>query len=91
MEEEHRANQGAWCSLVHAIFWSKTRSVLPGQLINTDLGNGYYTRSLCPMDRVFLAVICAGIVLLVAALALGTPQTSSDGLTTGLHKRILPR
>jgi hypothetical protein len=43
------------------------------------------------MDRVFLAVICAGIILLVAALALGTPQTSSDGLTTGLHQRMKVR
>ena len=73
------------------IFRSKSRSVLPSPVINADLGNGYYTRSLCPMDRVFLAVICAGIILLVAALALGTPQTSSDGLTTGLHQRMKVR
>ena len=54
-------------------------------------GNGFCSRSLGPMDRVFLTIICAGIVLLVTALALGTPRTNSGGLTTGLYQRVLPR
>jgi len=41
------------------------------------------------MDRVFLTIICAGIVLLVTALALGTPRTNSGGLTNGLYQRVL--
>jgi hypothetical protein len=31
------------------------------------------------MDRVFLTILCAGIVLLVTALALTTPALKSDG------------
>jgi hypothetical protein len=53
--------------------------------------SGFSRRLLCPMDRVFLAVICARIIMLVAALALGTPQTNSGGLTTGLYQSVIPR
>jgi hypothetical protein len=44
------------------------------------------------MDRVFLALICAGIILLVAALGLGSQGTNSGDLTTvGVQQRIIPR
>jgi hypothetical protein len=41
------------------------------------LGNGFYARSLCPMDRICLAIICAGIILPVTALALQTPDAGA--------------
>jgi hypothetical protein len=31
------------------------------------------------MDRIFLGILCAGIVVLVTALALTTPSLRSDG------------
>jgi hypothetical protein len=54
-------------------------------------GNGRSVKSLGPMDRIFLAIICAGIITLVVALGLGSQGTNSDGITTGLHQRNLPR
>jgi hypothetical protein len=45
-------------------------------------------RSLCLMDRVFLAIISAGIILLVTALALRTPGTD---LPAAVQQRALSR
>jgi hypothetical protein len=53
-------------------------------------GNGFYTRLLGPMDRIFLAVICAGIILLVIALGLVSPGTNSPG-SPATFGRVLPR
>ena len=39
------------------------------------------------MDRVFLAIICSGIILLVTALALQTPN--ADALTFAVQQRVL--
>lgn len=36
-------------------------------------------RSLTAMDRVFLSIICAAVVLLVTAFSLATPSLKSDG------------
>jgi hypothetical protein len=52
-------------------------------------GNGFCTRSLSPMDRVFLAIICSGIILLVTALALQTPDAGA--LTIAVQQRVLPQ
>jgi type VI protein secretion system component VasF len=42
-------------------------------------GKGSRERSLTVMDRIFLSVICAAVVLLVTAFALATPSLKSDG------------
>ena len=42
-------------------------------------GNGEHTRLLTPMDRFCLHIICASILLLVTAFALGTPGLKSEG------------
>jgi hypothetical protein len=41
--------------------------------------NGQHIRLLTPMDRFFLSIICASILLLVTAFALGTPGMQSEG------------
>jgi hypothetical protein len=41
--------------------------------------NSSRERSLTVMDRIFLSVICAAVVLLVTAFALATPPLKSDG------------
>jgi hypothetical protein len=52
-------------------------------------GNGFSIWSLSPMERVFLAIICSGIILLVTALALRTPDAGA--LTIAVQQRVLPR
>jgi hypothetical protein len=42
-------------------------------------GNGKHTRLLTAMDRFCLQVICASILLLVTAFALGMPGLKSEG------------
>jgi hypothetical protein len=51
-------------------------------------GNGSRERSLTVMDRIFLSVICAAVVLLVTAFALATPPLKSNG---PLEKTLLLR
>jgi hypothetical protein len=41
--------------------------------------NGQRPRLLTPMDRFCLHIICASILLLVTAFALGTPGLKSEG------------
>jgi hypothetical protein len=41
--------------------------------------NGQRTRLLTPMGRFCLHIICASILLLVTAFALGTPGLKSEG------------
>jgi hypothetical protein len=51
--------------------------------------NGQHIRILTPMDRFCLQIICASILLLVTAFALGTPGLKSDGAseTTSVLRR----
>jgi hypothetical protein len=51
--------------------------------------NGFSRRLLGQMDRICLAIICAGIILLVTALALQTPDAGA--LTIAMQQRVLPR
>ena len=41
-------------------------------------------------ERVYLSIICASILLLVTAFALGTPGLKSDGPSAGAHLLRLP-
>jgi hypothetical protein len=64
---------------------------VPPKVFNFELliGNVFSMRSLSPMERVFLAIICSGIILLVTALALQTPDAGA--LTIAVQQRVLPR